>query len=72
MVDDDKQIVEALSIQLKKEGFEVLVAYDGWGALDVLSAGGVDLLLIDVMMPKMDGFFGDHEDSGKSKTCRFW
>lgn len=56
VVDDDKQIVEALSIQLKKEGFEVLVAYDGWGALDVLSAGGVDLLLIDVMMPKMDGF----------------
>ena len=56
VVDDDRQIVEALSIQLKKEGFEVLAAYDGWGALEALSGGGVDLLLIDVMMPKMDGF----------------
>ena len=56
VVDDDRQIVEALSIQLKREGFEVIAAYDGWGALDALANGGVDLMLIDVMMPKLDGF----------------
>ncbi|MBC5580542.1 response regulator transcription factor [Anaerofilum sp. BX8] len=56
VVDDDRAIVEALTIQLKKEGFEVAAAYDGYGALDVLAGGGVDLLLIDVMMPQLDGF----------------
>ena len=53
--DDDKEIVEAIEIYLTQEGYEVLKAYDGEEALKVLKTGGVDLLVIDVMMPKMDG-----------------
>ena len=53
--DDDKEIVEAIEIYLTQEGYEVLKAYDGEGALKVLKTGGVDLLVIDVMMPKLDG-----------------
>ncbi len=56
VVDDDRDIVQTTKLQLEKEGFEVLCAYDGIQALDVLTAESVQLLLIDVMMPRMDGF----------------
>lgn len=53
--DDDKEIVEAIEIYLSQEGYKVLKAYDGAEALKVLKAEPVDLLVIDVMMPKLDG-----------------
>ena len=53
--DDDKEIVEAIDIYLTQEGYEVLKAYDGQEALKVLRDEKVDLLVIDVMMPKLDG-----------------
>ncbi len=53
--DDDKEIVEAIDIYLTQEGYEVLKAYDGVEALKVLETERVDLLIIDVMMPKLDG-----------------
>ena len=53
--DDDKEIVEAIEIYLTQEGYEVLKAYDGVEALKVLEKTHVDLLVIDVMMPKLDG-----------------
>ncbi len=53
--DDDKEIVEAIEIYLTQEGYEVLKAYDGMEALKVLETEHVDLLVIDVMMPKLDG-----------------
>lgn len=53
--DDDKEIVEAIEIYLTQEGYHVLKAYDGEEALKVLSKNHVDLLVIDVMMPKLDG-----------------
>ncbi len=53
--DDDKQIVEAISIYLTGEGFRVLKAYDGYDALDIMEKETVDLLIIDVMMPGLDG-----------------
>ena len=55
VVDDDRDIVKAISILLEGEGYEVLKAYDGLQALDILSAREVRLVLIDVMMPKLDG-----------------
>ncbi len=55
VVDDDREIVKAISILLKGEGYEVLKAYDGLQALDILSTHPVKLVLIDVMMPKLDG-----------------
>ncbi len=53
--DDDKEIIEAIEIYLTQEGYEVLKAYDGMEALKVLETEHVDLLVIDVMMPKLDG-----------------
>jgi DNA-binding response OmpR family regulator len=53
--DDDKQIVEAIAIYLNGEGFHVLKAYDGYDALDIMAEQKVDLLIIDVMMPGLDG-----------------
>ena len=55
VVDDDREIVKAIGILLEGEGYEVLKAYDGLQALDILSAKEVRLVIIDVMMPKLDG-----------------
>ena len=55
IVDDDREIVEAIDIYLTQEGHEVLKAYDGEEALKVLKDQEVDLLVIDVMMPRLDG-----------------
>ena len=53
--DDDKDIVEAEDIYLTQEGYEVLKAYDGDEAIKVLKRNEVDLLIMDVMMPRLDG-----------------
>lgn len=53
--DDDKDIVEAIDIYLTQEGYHVLKAYDGLQALEILKKEEVHLLIIDIMMPKLDG-----------------
>ena len=53
--DDDKEIVEAIDIYLQQEGYQVLKAYDGEEALEILKEKEVHLLIIDVMMPRLDG-----------------
>lgn len=53
--DDDREIVEAIDIYLTQEGYKVLKAYDGIEALEVLKNNEVHLLVIDVMMPRLDG-----------------
>lgn len=53
--DDDKDIVEAIDIYLEQEGYHIIKAYDGEQALQLLRSNPVDLLIIDVMMPKLDG-----------------
>jgi DNA-binding response OmpR family regulator len=53
--DDDREIVDAIDIYLKNEGFSVLKAYDGQQAVDILKTEEVHLLVIDIMMPKLDG-----------------
>ena len=53
--DDDREIVDAIDIYLKNEGYNVLKAYDGEQALDILKTEEVHLLIIDVMMPKLEG-----------------
>ena len=55
VVDDDREIVKAIGILLEGEGYQVLKAYDGLQALDILASHQVRLVLIDVMMPKLDG-----------------
>ncbi len=53
--DDEKEIVDAIEIYLVQEGFEVLKAYDGEQALEILKNEKVHLLILDIMMPKLDG-----------------
>lgn len=55
VVDDNKEIVYSLGELLKYEGFQVEKAYDGMEALEVLEQCHVDLILLDVMMPKLNG-----------------
>ena len=53
--DDDKDIVDAIEIYLMQDGYHVLKAYDGLEALAILKSRQVHLLIIDIMMPKLDG-----------------
>ena len=53
--DDDKEIVEAIEIYLSQEGYRVLKAYDGAQAVEMLEKNEVQLLIIDIMMPRLDG-----------------
>ncbi len=53
--DDDKDIVEAIEIYLQQEDYNVYKAYDGEEALKILETEDISLLIIDVMMPKLDG-----------------
>ena len=53
--DDDKEIVDAIEIYLLQEGYTIFKAYDGEQAIRVLKEQQIHLLLIDIMMPKLDG-----------------
>ena len=55
VVEDEESFVEALEVGLKREGFRVQVARDGAQALDVFDAARPDLVLLDVMLPRMSG-----------------
>lgn len=56
VVDDDKNICELLRLYLEKEGYTVALAYDGQEAVDKFPAENPDLMILDVMMPKLDGW----------------
>ena len=56
VVDDEKPIVDILKFNLEKEGFEVLTADNGASALETALSQNPDLILLDIMLPKMDGF----------------
>ncbi len=55
VVDDDREIVKAIAILLEKEGYQVYRAYDGMQALEQLSGNKMHLVIMDVMMPRLDG-----------------
>ena len=54
--DDDKEIVDAIEIYLSQEDFRVYKAYDGIEALEIIKKTKISLAIVDIMMPKMDGF----------------
>ncbi len=56
IVDDEKNIVDILGFNLKKEGYDVIAAYDGGEGLETALATNPDLILLDIMLPVMDGF----------------
>ena len=53
--DDDKEIVDAIEIYLQQEGYQVYKAYDGVQAMEAIKKYNIHLLIIDIMMPKLDG-----------------
>lgn len=53
--DDDRQIVDAIEIYLVQEGYRILKAYDGEEAIAILNKEEIHLLILDIMMPKLDG-----------------
>lgn len=56
VVDDEKLIVKGIRFSLEQDGMEVDCAYDGQEALEMASAKAYDMILLDLMLPKMDGF----------------
>ena len=68
IVEDDRNIAELLQMYLEKEGYAVTVAYDGGQGLSKFRAIQPDLVLLDVMMPVMDGWTVCHTIRGESKT----
>jgi two-component system alkaline phosphatase synthesis response regulator PhoP len=55
VVDDEAYIVELVKFNLEKEGYEVVVAHDGLKALDMVRTEEPDLIILDIMLPRMDG-----------------
>ena len=55
VVDDEKMIINLLKHNLEKEGYNVIEAYDGLEAIDVATSEKPDLILLDIMLPKLDG-----------------
>ena len=53
--DDDKDIVSALEIYLTSEGYKTVSAYNGEQAIQAVNEGNIDLILMDIMMPQLDG-----------------
>ena len=56
VVDDDKEIVRIIRAYLQQAGYTVLIAYDGETALHIIRSDRPDLVVLDLMMPEMDGF----------------
>ena len=56
VVDDERHIVRLVEVNLTRAGYEILTAYDGVEALEKVKADKPDMIVLDVMMPRMDGF----------------
>lgn len=68
-VDDEPEMVELLRLILGRKGYEILGAYSGREALDTLEHESVDLVLLDLMMPEMDGWEVVRRMRGKDSTA---
>ena len=56
VVDDERHIVRLVEVNLTRAGYDIVVAYDGIEALEVVKKENPDMIVLDVMMPRMDGF----------------
>jgi len=55
VIDDEQDILETIKIRLEANGYEVVVAHDGDSGLDAVNITKPDLIILDIMMPRMDG-----------------
>ncbi len=56
IVDDEKDLVEVLKVRLRTAGYEVIVAHDGHEGLEMAKKQSPDLIILDLMLPKIDGY----------------
>ena len=68
IADDDANICELVRLYLEKEGFETVVCFNGERALEIFRDGGIDLAILDIMMPKVDGVTVCREIRKESQT----
>ena len=68
VADDDPDILQVVRVNLELEGYEVETALDGQEALDKATSQPVDLILLDIMMPRMDGLTALHRIRGHAST----
>ena len=68
IADDEVDLVEVLKVYLEMKGYEVLTAHDGEKALEVAQGESPDLILLDVIFPKMDGYTVLRELRGRKET----
>ena len=68
VVDDEQSIVDILEFNLKKEGYEVICAFDGEEGLSKAQNEKPDLILLDIMMPKLDGIEVWHPENSEEQT----
>ena len=68
IVDDENDVVEFIGRTLQAEGFDVVAAYDGIGALDLVGTESPDLVLLDIMMPMMSGYEVCEQIKGNPQT----
>ncbi len=68
VVDDEPDTVDLVKLVLETEGYEILVAYSGQEALDMIKVNRPDLVLLDIMMPQMDGWMVRKKIVGNEET----
>lgn len=56
IIDDEPQLVKAIEVRLKANGYEVITAYDGQAGVEKAKGAKPDLILLDIIMPRMDGY----------------
>ncbi len=70
LIEDEPALARGLSDTLRANGFDVTVAADGERGLDAASSGGADLILLDVMLPKINGYEIAARCARRASTCR--
>ena len=66
--DDDREIVDAIEIYLSQDGYKIYKAYDGEQAIQILDKEDIHLLIMDIMMPRLDGI----EDPGIQQHSHYY
>ena len=67
VVDDEKLLVKGIKFNLENDGYEVVTGADGMDAVELAAAGDIDLIVLDLMMPRMDGHAdGAHAGHGQA------